>query len=175
MNFSCIVACDELGGIGIGNKLPWSIPADLAHFKKVTDGKPVIMGKNTYQSLAAPLPNRLNIVVSTSLEEVQEGAVIVDSIDLAKYLAELTMSTQSIDEAFVIGGPAIYEAFEQDYTTVYLTKVEGVFETDTKINTDFFFKDLEDKEVWNSELLVKSESSVPPYKIIKYTRIKSSP
>lgn len=175
MNFSCIVACDELGGIGIGNKLPWSIPADLTHFKKITDGKPVIMGKNTYQSLAAPLPDRLNIVVSTSLEEVQEGAVIVDSVDLAKYLAELVMGVKNIDESFIIGGPSIYKAFEQDYTTVYLTKVEGTFETDTKVNTDFFIKELEDKKLWNSELLVKSQSNVPPYSIIKYTRIKSSP
>lgn len=168
MKLSCIVACDALGGIGIGNKLPWHIPQDLAHFKKVTSGKPVVMGKNTFQSLPFVLPGRLNIVISSTLTTVPSGAIVVDSPGKALIHAAMNNTT---GEAVVIGGAAIYDTFLDFYDCVYITKVEKEYTTDTSLSLDFL-KSLSNKSVWNEEVIGKNEAEgdTPAHTFYAYTR-----
>ena len=73
-----VVAIDAKGGIGIDNKLPWHIPADLAHFKRTTLGQPIIMGRKTFESIGRPLPGRRNIVVSRNAQWRHDGADTVN-------------------------------------------------------------------------------------------------
>src|SRR5690606_15276299 len=100
MKLILVVAAAENNVIGVQNELPWHLPDDLKFFKKITLNKPVIMGKNTWLSIGKPLPNRLNIVISTTLEEVPEGVLRFDTLKASlEYLQSL-----NIPEACIIGG-----------------------------------------------------------------------
>ena len=80
---SAIVAIDQKGVIGYKNKMPWHLPAHLRHFREITMGFPIIMGRNTYESLGKPLPGRENIVITRRPLEAPETVVVVDSINVA--------------------------------------------------------------------------------------------
>lgn len=96
-----IVATDNAGGIGIRNMLPWKLPQDLAHFKRITTGHPILMGRKTFESIGRPLPNRRNIVISRNAEWHHDGVDAVTSLDAALQLT-------NTKETFVIGGAEIY-------------------------------------------------------------------
>lgn len=132
--FSIIVACTRDGGIGKDNAIPWHIPADLKHFRKVTTSCPeglanvVIMGRNTWESLPRkPLPSRINIVVSSQLNLVNEDTYVVKSLNDA---LELVTSLPNVHETFVIGGSRLYkEALEHTHCgKAYVTHVHGEYE-----------------------------------------------
>lgn len=99
---SLIVAYSRNRVIGKDNQLPWKLPGDLAHFKRQTMGKPIIMGKNTWLSLGRPLPGRTNIVVSRSGQGDYAGAVLANSLDAAFQAAG------DVAEVFIIGGAQLY-------------------------------------------------------------------
>lgn len=94
---SLIAAIDETGGLGINNQLLCYLPADLQHFKSITMGKPIIMGRKTYESIGKPLPGRLNIVISQSIQSIP-GVVVVDS------LGQAIKETADASEVMIIGG-----------------------------------------------------------------------
>lgn len=122
MKLSIIVATDINGAIGKDNQLPWHMPADLAHFKKVTMGKPVIMGRKTFESIGRPLPGRLNVVVSKTLSPDTPGITVVDSLNAAlAFLADWA-------EVFVIGGGQLYREALPLADQLYLTKIHTVVE-----------------------------------------------
>jgi dihydrofolate reductase len=98
MRLEAIVAISQTGEIGKDNKLLWSMPADLARFKKLTMGKPIIMGRRTYESIGRPLPGRNNIVISRAHNFTAPGCTVVHSIEQAQEDA------RDIELAFVIGG-----------------------------------------------------------------------
>ena len=100
-HLTIVVATDAQGGIGINNTLPWRLPEDLAHFKRVTSGHPIIMGRKTFDSIGRPLPNRRNIVVTRNAQWSHEGVEAVGSLDAARALVGDT-------PAHVIGGAQIY-------------------------------------------------------------------
>jgi dihydrofolate reductase len=85
MKISLIVAVDEINGIGKNNQLPWHLPADLQHFKKITTGFPIIMGRKTFESFPKPLPNRNHVIITRQKDYNYEGCIVVD--DLEKALA----------------------------------------------------------------------------------------
>lgn len=119
--FKLIVAADLNGAIGKDNKLPWHIPEDLGHFKNMTMGKTVIMGRKTFESLpphfTSGLPGRRNLVISQSLEaSSSDNLIFRKSIESAKF------NCSSITN-WVIGGASIYEAFYPDITEIHLTRV----------------------------------------------------
>jgi dihydrofolate reductase len=118
-----ILACDPNGGIGYQNKLPWTnIQGDLPRFKRLTEGHPVIMGRNTWDSLPKkPLPKRINIVV-TSRPFEQEGVTCVDSI------------INHSDDYWLIGGASLVEQSWQWINEVHLTKVYDHYTCDTFID-----------------------------------------
>ncbi|WP_300757917.1 dihydrofolate reductase, partial [Janthinobacterium sp.] len=97
-----IVATDQQGGIGINNTLPWKLPEDLAHFKRLTTGHPIIMGRKTFDSIGRPLPNRRNIVITRNAEWRHEGVEAVASVADAIALLDGV-------EGYVIGGAEIYK------------------------------------------------------------------
>ncbi|MBB5019832.1 dihydrofolate reductase [Chitinivorax tropicus] len=115
---SLIAAMARNRVIGIENRLPWHLPEDLQYFKRITMGKPVIMGRKTYESIGRPLPGRRNIVVTRSLEWAADGVHIAHSIDEALRLAG------EIEEIFVIGGAELYQQAMPFAQRLYLTEVD---------------------------------------------------
>ncbi|CCG40325.1 dihydrofolate reductase [Magnetospirillum molischianum] len=125
---SLIVAVAANGIIGRDNRLPWHIPEDLRWFKHTTLGKPVIMGRRTWDSLGRPLPGRVNIVLTRQAGWSAEGAVVADSLDHALALAE-TLAPAA--EAMVIGGAAIFTEALPRVGRLYLTEIARDYEGDT--------------------------------------------
>lgn len=123
-----VVAVSRNGIIGRAGTLPWRISSDLKHFKQITMGKPVIMGRKTWESLPRkPLPGRRNIVVTRRANYIAQGAEIVDSPDAA-----LTLAAESGgDEISVIGGGDIFAALLPSADRLYLTEVDLDIEGDT--------------------------------------------
>ncbi|MFO1395010.1 MAG: dihydrofolate reductase [Steroidobacteraceae bacterium] len=122
---SIIVATDEAGGIGLDGALPWRLPDDLKRFKALTMGKPVVMGRRTWDSIGRPLPGRLNIVVSRSSGLERPGCTVVGSLESALALAG------DVPEVCVIGGAEIYRLALPFADTVHLTEVHARVEADT--------------------------------------------
>jgi dihydrofolate reductase len=122
---SLVVAIASNGVIGRDNRLPWKLPADLAYFKQVTMGHPVVMGRRTYQSIGKPLPGRLNIVVSRNRELVAPGCVVVDSLDAAWKAAG------DAPEVSIIGGTALFEETLPIADRIHLTEVQADVPGDT--------------------------------------------
>ncbi len=140
---SLIVAVDEHGGMGMNNQLPWHLPAELAHFKAQTMGKPIIMGRKTFESIGRPLPGRLNVVLSRTAREI-------DGVQVVSNLAEALALTADAPEVMVIGGAGVFEEALPIADFIYLTRVHGTFEADV------FFPEL-DKEVWHQVSLLRHE------------------
>ena len=131
-----VVAMGERNEIGSDNQLLWHLPKDLKHFKDLTSGHPVIMGRKTYESIGKPLPNRTNIVVSRKKNWFEEGILIVGSIKEAVKFAK------KIDEnIFIIGGGNIYEQTMEIADCLEVTLVKANLEADT------YFPKINDK-VW---------------------------
>lgn len=119
-----IVATDAQRGIGINNTLPWKLPEDMAHFKRLTTGHPVIMGRKTYDSIGRPLPNRRNIVVTRNAEWRAEGVETVHSLDQARALVAAEA------EAFIIGGAQVYAEALALADQLIVTEIGRAFECD---------------------------------------------
>lgn len=110
--------------IGMNGGLPWRLSADLKYFKKTTIGKPIIMGRKTYESIGHPLPGRKNIVVTRNLSFVAEGSTVVHSIEDA-------LSAAGEGEIMVIGGARLYEQLLPIADRLYVTLLETQFQADT--------------------------------------------
>jgi dihydrofolate reductase len=110
--------------IGRDNQLPWRLPADLKHFKALTLGKPIIMGRKTWDSLGRPLPGRLNLVVSRQPGLQLEGAEVFASLEAAIVRAEQWAREQGVDELMLIGGAQLYQQALPLAERLYLTRVE---------------------------------------------------
>ena len=116
--------------IGRENQLPWHLPEDLKYFRNMTWGKPIVMGRKTFESLGRPLPGRTNIVMSTRSGLVLAGAKVVGSLDDALDVAFAQAQLDEVDEVMVIGGAAIYEQLLERADRLYLTLVEAAPEGD---------------------------------------------
>lgn len=122
---SAIVAMDQNRLIGQNNALPWKLSADLKHFKALTLGKPVIMGRKTWESIGRPLPGRENIVVSSNADLSLETAHVVSSIDAAIEKANALYA--SLEEIMCIGGMMLYEKILPRLDRLYITQIEHAF------------------------------------------------
>ena len=122
---SLVVAKARNGVIGRDNRLPWRLPADLAYFKRVTMGHPVIMGRHTWESIGKPLPGRQNIVVSRNRGYHAEGATVVGSLD------EAWRAAGDAEEACVIGGTSLFAEALPQADRIHLTEVEAEVPGDT--------------------------------------------
>lgn len=130
MKLAIIVAQAQNRVIGINNKLPWHLPEDLKYFKQVTMGKPIIMGRKTFDSIKRPLPGRTNIVITRDVSYQHDGVKVVHSLADACELAESICLIEGHDEAMVIGGAEIYAQALPDTDRLYLTQVHADVEGD---------------------------------------------
>lgn len=130
-HLSLIVACDEGGLIGRCGALPWRLPADLRHFRRITMGKPVLMGRRTWDSIGRALPGRENIVISRNPGFVAQGAAVVHSFDAGYALALEHMHHAGADEVMVIGGGVVYAEALPAADRLYLTRVHTRSDGDT--------------------------------------------
>ncbi|MHA2848500.1 type 3 dihydrofolate reductase [Vibrio harveyi] len=126
MIISMIAAMADNRIIGKDNQMPWHLPADFAWFKRCTMGKPVVMGRKTYESIGRPLPGRLNIVISRDESLCIEGVTTVTSIEQVLDVAG------EVEEVMIIGGGAIYAACLPMATKLYVTHIEAEIEGDTQ-------------------------------------------
>lgn len=137
MKISVIAAMDKNQVIGYNHQLPWHLPADLQHFKQVTLGKPVIMGRKTFTSIGKPLPKRHNIVVTHNREFMAEGATIVHSIE------DAFKAGGDVEEVMVIGGSTIFQSVMARADQMFLTII------DAHLKGDCYFPPW-DKKQWQT-------------------------
>ena len=148
--------------IGNNNQLPWHLPADFVHFKAVTMGKPIVMGRKTFESIGKPLPGRRNIVLSRNPEAIFEGVDCVGSFSQAVSLVA------DVEELMVIGGSAVYEMLLPEVDRMYLTFVEAEF------SGDAWFPEF-DKNQWiEAEVVVRpaDEKNVYDCRFVTLEKIK---
>ena len=126
MIISMIAAMANNRVIGLDNKMPWHLPADLQHFKKVTTGKPVIMGRKTFESIGRPLPGRRNIIITRNSEYTAQGIEVVTTPEAALALV------CAVEEVMIIGGGNIYEQFLPKAERLYLTFIDLDIKGDTQ-------------------------------------------
>jgi len=135
MIISIIVAMDKKGVIGLDGDLPWHLSADLKHFKAITMGKPLIMGRKTHESIGRPLPGRKNIVLTHSQEFKTEGCTVVYSLE------EALIAAGEVDEVMIMGGSGIYDQSLASADRLYLTEVHA------DVNGDVYFPEF-DRSEW---------------------------
>ena len=135
MTISIIVAMDKKGVIGLDGDLPWHLSADLKHFKSITMGKPLIMGRKTHESIGRPLPGRKNIVLTHSQEFKTDGCMVVYSLE------EALVAAGEVDEVMIMGGSGIYDQALARADRLYLTEVHA------DVNGDVYFPEF-DRSEW---------------------------
>lgn len=160
MLISLVVAVSTNNAIGKNNQLLWHLPADLKHFKTLTTGHTVFMGRKTYDSIGKPLPNRRNIVISKSLKEVA-GCEVAPSLEEALLLPDKN------EEVMVIGGAEIYSLALPKANRIYLTQVYHEFEADT------FFPEIDPNQWQESDRkeFLPDEKNLIPYAFITLDRL----
>lgn len=158
MTVAIVVAMGVDGVIGVDGDMPWHLPADLAHFKAVTLGHPMIMGRKTYESIGRPLPGRTTIVVTRQPDWAAAGVLVAAGFDQALELARGLDS-----QVFIVGGAQIYAgAFSRGVVDqLIVTKIEAAPDGDT------YFPNVD----WDSWVETKREeftNSIPPFAIVSY-------
>jgi len=133
---SLIVAASMNNVIGAKGDLPWRLSGDLKRFKALTMGKPIVMGRKTYESIGRPLPGRQNVVITRNPDFVADGCDVVSSVDAAVEVAG------DAEEIMIIGGSHIYNAFLPRADRIYLTRVQ------TEVEGDAYLPDL-DNDSWH--------------------------
>ena len=161
MRIAIVVAATDAGVIGKNNALPWRLPDDLKHFKAVTLGKPVIMGRRTFESIGKPLPGRLNIVISRT-GFAPEGCITVSSID------DALRAAGEVPEVSMIGGGEIFRQILPRTDVVYLTRVHA------DVDGDVFFPwlDLRNWRETHREEHAADERHAFPFTFVTLERVR---
>ncbi|WP_295799034.1 dihydrofolate reductase [uncultured Microbulbifer sp.] len=162
-----IVATARNGAIGRENTLPWRISGDLQFFKRTTLGKPVVMGRKTFESIGRPLPGRSNIVITRNPDWRADGVTVVSSLEQALQAADTVARRDSAAEIMVIGGAQIYRQALPVAARLYVTEVEADVEGDAffpAIGNDW-------KEVAR-DCYPASERDEYNYCLVQYDRLK---
>ncbi|WP_237057228.1 type 3 dihydrofolate reductase [Microbulbifer sediminum] len=167
MQVALIAAVARNGAIGMGNRLPWRISGDLQYFKRTTLGKPVVMGRKTYESIGRPLPGRDNIVISRNPQWRADGVIRVASLEEALERARRSAEAATAGEIMVIGGAEIYRQALPLAHRLYLTEV------DAEVSGDAFFPELGDCWVESfRECYPASDKDEYNYCLVRYDRSK---
>ncbi len=162
MEIVIVAALDEGSVIGEGGGLPWHLPADLRHFKRVTRGKPVVMGRRTFESLEEPLGERLNVVMSRSAGEI-EGCVVARDLEEALEAGRRA----GAEELMIMGGAGIYELFLPLTDRMILTVVHDLHEGDT------YFPDFESDD-WEIESLEYREADEKNESAMSFVELRAA-
>ena len=158
---SLIVAAAENGVIGRQGELPWRLSDDLRRFKVITMGKPIVMGRKTWESIGRPLPGRHNIVITRQPGYAAEGCDVVSSVDAA------IAASGDADEIMIIGGSEIYELFLQRAERIYLTRVHAAIEGDAR----FMLPDNADWRLVSDERHAADDRNEFDYSFRRYDRV----
>ncbi len=126
MIISMIAAMAHDRIIGVDNKMPWHLPADFAWFKRSTLGKPIIMGRKTYESIGRPLPDRKNIVIS------RQDDLLIDGVEVCSCIDEAIALAGDVEEVMIIGGGSIYQTCLAQADRLYLTLIDADIKGDTQ-------------------------------------------
>jgi len=157
MNISLIWGMDKNRLIGCNNALPWHLPADMQWFRQQTIGKPILMGRKTYESIGRPLPKRLNLILTRQQGLDIDGCTVVHSLEEAKEAAKHdAQDVKNADEIMVMGGAEIYQMMLPHAKRLYITRIDAEFEGDT------WFPEV-DLSIWK---LVHQEKRLPDEKNI---------
>lgn len=151
MMLSIVVACSENGVIGSDNSLPWHLPEDLRHFKALTMGKPLVMGRKTFDSIGRPLPGRTTLVVTRQRDWQREGVITCNSLESALATAQSLLTAEQ-QEVMVVGGEDIYRQCLPQVARIYLTKVAAT------VAGDAFFPAIRAQD-WRTESEEKGYST----------------
>ncbi|MGR4067359.1 dihydrofolate reductase [Billgrantia sp. C5P2] len=160
-----IAAVARNGVIGVDNKLPWHLPEDLKFFKRMTQAKPLIMGRKTFASIGRPLPGRLNIVVTRDKTFHHDGVRVCHDLESALFLADQQATIDACDEIMVMGGGEIYAQALPHASRIYLTEV------DVEVDGDARFPELDPGE-WQEVQRVPGtpHPGQPNYSFVEYRR-----
>ncbi|MCU5745517.1 dihydrofolate reductase [Staphylococcus sp. SQ8-PEA] len=157
MTLSILVAHDQQRVIGSNNQLPWHLPNDLKHVKKLTTNNTLVMGRKTYESIGKPLPNRRNVVLTRNKNFHPEGVEVIHSIDQIYDLS---------GQVFIFGGQTLFEEMIDKVDEMYITVVDGKFKGDTYFPS-YTFKEW---EVLSSEEGVLDEKNTIPHVFLHLKR-----
>lgn len=157
---SLVVAYDENQVIGYQNQLPWHLPNDLKHFKKLTTGKTIAMGRSTFESIGSPLPNRRNIVLTHST------TFQADNVEIIHQLEDILL----LDEVMIIGGASVYEQLLPHADQLYITEIHHSFQGDT-----YFPKwNKNDFQLVTKEKGVEDEKNIYPHTFFHFVKKESN-
>jgi len=155
---SLLWAMDNNRAIGYNNQLPWHLPEDLKYFKRVTMGKPIAMGRKTYDSIGRPLPGRENIIITRQKDFSVVGCTVINNVH--------DLTNRKDEELFVIGGAEIFKEILPSADRLYITQIDEVFEADT-----FFPElDLSDWHLIERHKGAKNEKNPYEYEFLVYER-----
>lgn len=162
-----IVAMATNGVIGRDNQLPWHLPGDLKYFKAVTMGKPIIMGRKTYESIGRPLPGRPNIVISRDAHFQADQVLLASTIEEALTLGKRTALDMGADEVMIIGGSQVYHALLPLADRLYLTEVQ------TEVEGDSYFPEfdvMQWQEIERTDFLAEGDNPFD-YSFVIYQKL----
>ncbi|WP_372777323.1 dihydrofolate reductase [Litorivivens sp.] len=162
IRLAMIAAMSRNRVIGRDNALPWHISADLKHFKRTTLGKPVVMGRKTFESIGRPLPGRTNIVVTRQKDYSPDGVRVATSTASALSLADEVAAADGADEVMVIGGEQLYRSLLPHAERLYLTEV------DAEVEGDAFFPELD--ACWELASEESGEENDWRFRFVEYRR-----
>ena len=164
---SHLVALSNNNVIGVNNNLPWKLKTDLAHFKNYTTNKIIIMGRKTFESIGRPLPNRINFIVSKTINEIEGAKVFKSTEDAINHAREVCID-KNLDEIVIIGGGYLFK------DTLSITNKLVLSRVDCNIKGDVFYPDFNLKE-WSkisSENFSKNSDNEYDFSVISYERIR---
>ncbi len=167
MVISLIVAHSSNRVIGIDGQLPWHIPDDLKYFKAITIGKPIIMGRKTFDSIGKPLPGRLNIIITKKTDLIIDECVVVNNLEAAILEAKNYFKTQDKEqeEIFIIGGAQIFKQSMEFVNKIYITEVHAEYAGDV------FFDELSDNDwIEVGRDLHDSQNDKIPFSFVTYNK-----
>ncbi len=167
VHISIIVAMAENRAIGVDNKLPWHLPQDLKHFKALTMGHPLVMGRLTYESIGRPLPGRKTIVLTRDSRWVgHESLIVAHELDDAVELAQREAKLMGVDEIMIVGGAKIYAQLIDRASNLYVTEVH------TAVVGDAFFPEIS-RDIWtesNRQYFAPETPESLAYSFVEYEK-----
>ena len=165
ITISHVVALSNNNVIGVNNSLPWNLKTDLAHFKNYTSNKIIVMGRKTYESIGRPLPNRINLIVSNTIKEVNGAELFKSTEDAINKAKELCIN-KNLEEIIIIGGGYLFRDTLSITNKLVLTKV------DCDIEGDVFYPDvdLNEWEKLSSEHFTKDSDNDYDFTVITYEK-----
>ena len=167
ITISHVVALSNNNVIGVNNSLPWNLKTDLAHFKNYTSNKIIVMGRKTYESIGRPLPNRINLIVSNTIKEINGAELFKSTEDAINKAKELCIN-KNLDEIIIIGGGYLFRDTLSITNKLVLTKVN------CNIEGDIFYPeiDLNEWKKLSSENFKKDSDNDYDFTVITYEKSK---